>query len=59
MKAEKQEVFVEVIVYNLEENGYHLAGAVHDFIAPNENGQRYMFCLITPTKTFIKQPVGT
>jgi Bacterial transcription activator, effector binding domain. len=27
----------------MDENGYQLAGAVHDFINPAENGQMYMF----------------
>ena len=37
-----QDTFPSMIKY-IEENGFQLAGAVHDFICPAENGQPYMF----------------
>ena len=37
-----QDIFPAMIKY-IEENGFKLAGAVHDFICPDENGQAYMF----------------
>jgi predicted transcriptional regulator YdeE len=42
VKVENQNTFAEVIKY-LGENDIKLAGAVHDFICPEENGQCYMF----------------
>ena len=37
-----QDTFPTMIAH-LAQNGYTLAGAVHDFISPKENGQPYMF----------------
>ena len=37
-----QDIFHAVIKY-IEESNFQLAGAVHDFICPEENGQLYMF----------------
>jgi len=42
VKVESQDTFSAMLTY-IEENEYQLAGAVHDFISPQENGQRYMF----------------
>lgn len=42
VKAEDDKTFTNVLKY-MEDNNYKLVGAVHDFISPSENGQRYMF----------------
>jgi len=42
VEGEPGAVFAETLAY-LAENGHALAGAVHDFINPAENGQAYMF----------------
>lgn len=36
------EIFSAMLGY-IAEHGYQLAGAVHDYISPEENGQKYMF----------------
>lgn len=42
VKCTEEDVFVKVLKY-MEEQGIELAGAVHDFNCPQENGQGYMF----------------
>lgn len=42
VKCTEQDIFVKVLEY-MEEQGIELAGAVHDFNCPKENGQGYMF----------------
>ena len=41
-KAETWDAFPAMLAY-LDEHGHALAGAVHDFIAPGEQGQRYLY----------------
>lgn len=42
VKCTEEDVFVKVVKY-MEEQRIKLAGAVHDFNCPKENGQGYMF----------------
>lgn len=42
VKCTEEDIFTKVIAY-MQENGLELAGAVHDYICPEENGQGYMF----------------
>lgn len=42
VKCTEQDIFVKVLEY-MEEQGIELAGAVHDFNCPKENGQGYLF----------------
>lgn len=42
VKTESSDTFSLVRQY-MKDNNLHLAGAVHDFICPEENGQQYMF----------------
>ncbi len=41
-KCTEENIFGKVLAY-MEEQGLELAGAVHDFNSPQENGQGYMF----------------
>ena len=42
IKSAPAGLFSEALAY-LDANGYKLAGAVHDFMNPRENGQPYMY----------------
>ena len=42
VKCTEENIFPKVIAY-MQEQGMELAGAVHDFNCPAENGQGYMF----------------
>ena len=42
VKCTEEDTFVKVLEY-MEEQGIELAGAVHDFNCPEENGEGYMF----------------
>lgn len=42
VKCTEENIFSKVLAY-MEEQGLKLAGAVHDFNCPEENGQGYMF----------------
>ena len=41
-EADGSDTFSQMLLY-LEEQGLSLAGAVHEFISPTENGQLYLF----------------
>ena len=49
VEAGTQETFPAMLAY-MEANDYHLAGAVHDFIDPKENGQSSMFFPVRPLR---------